>query len=408
MKILGKVMIGFAILSYVLLMVCSIVTSTYAWQNTNEQIYDLVIDGTTSYAITPIKSMYMTMPRSSNFEDGYYNRSVQHQGIYKVKGKSNFSQEGLRLTRNITEVQNNYSDIIFGESDLNTRLLSNLTEEEIRKIGYFGLREGELGQLAIGNTKGVNFDTFIYDCHIFGDYQINKCSFNVEFNDFVISQTLLSQNNVLTLIPEYISHQYGTRSNILISYTLITKNDDGEVEYTYIDELWDKTNNLMNSTLTVNGENYDGYYTNYDIGRHIYENMPSNKREYVMIHGLQIFVGGNWEDTGSPIVNAPDKIRLLTNYYRPYLDGWDDVMDPFDDNLPREFRTIDYNNVKDFNRGNLTISLDGFGAIGNAVGDTVEGVFGVELMPNISLWTILLIPLSLGIIFAVLRFFAGG
>lgn len=407
MKILNKVMICLAIISFSFLMVCSMVIPTFAWQNTNEQIYDIVVDGGTSYGIMPIKSMYMTMPRSGNYEDGYYTRSVQHQNVYKVQGKGNFQDVGLPLNGTRTEVQNNYSDIIFGFSDLNPQLL-NLTEEERQKVGYLGLRSEDGGEISPGNTKGVNFDEFIYDIHTYAPYHINRSSFNVEFNDFVISQTILSQSNVLVISPEYVTGNYGTTSKILITYTIISKNDDGEVTYTYVQEFWDKTNELRNTTLSIGGYEYEGYYTHYDIGKHIYEHIPTDKREYVMVKGLQVFVGGNWEDTAAPFPYAPDKVTLKTNYYRPYINGWDNALDPFSDDIPRWFRTIDYKNVEDFNRGSMSVSLDGFGALGNAVGDTVEGVFSVELIPGITIWTILLIPLSLGILFAVLRFFAGG
>lgn len=403
--------------SKIIMIICCILTiismisiQCYAWQNTNEQVWDIVTTGGQSYNLTPIKAIYMNTAEGDY--TNFYTRSVQHQNVYTVAGKSNFVNYGYELSKKNTEVQNAWSNITFEASTIPYRF----EEDEIRKFGYLTLREDDItnpNTIGYNTFQGTCFDEFTYDNHISSFTEIRRANYVYQFNTFTIAKTLINENAILYLTNYYIDE--GTVSaDILIDCIINVKNEHGVVQTIPVSKQVSKTDNLYNTDLDIANNTYSCYYANFDIFEEIREYIPNEAREIVQIHNLQITVGGNWEDPQAQFFRNADKSVLHCQYIRPYAENYNisegetEVIEPFSPTTLTLFKSIDQKNNEEFIKGGATLNMDGFNHLGNSIGGTVDGIMGTEILPDISLWTILLIPLSLGIIFAVLRYFAGG
>lgn len=406
----------FIVLASICTMISIMTVQCFAWQNTNQMIHDIVTDGAQSYNITPLKSIYIQTPRGEDASSGFIIRSVQHQNVYNLRGKSNFMGEGYELYLYNTEVQNNWNSIKYGTSDINTR--SNVDTK--RQYGYLGSRIDDItypNTFALGNReRGNAYDEFIYITGANLNYERRRMAYYYSFGDFVIDKSILDEPTAFYIRNYYTEYKnIGTRSTVEISYNISLKDDGGVLQNIKVYEIWDKTNEMYNTTVTINGVTYEGYYANYNIFAHIKEHLPTYARDKIQINQLSITVGCNWEDPLDVYADRADLSELHCTYYRPYAEGYKKSdgttsapIEPYDETNPIELLSIDYRNRVEWNKGDTGITLNGFDMLGNAVGDTVGGILDTELIPNVTLWTILLIPLSLGIVFAVLRYFAGG
>lgn len=413
LKIIGKVSC-IALLFSVLL--TAFVIPSFAWQNTNHAMSQQWFRGINSYSLAPLNSLYYEYyTATDNLTTNY---SINAPNTLTSEGKLNWAGAGQPLAHRYSEKFGNGSrGTIYTYSwdtyVLNSELppLSELPRDNIISVEnnpnvsiYPSFKQDEVWSSV--STPATNIDAISYVVTRAPDTYDNV-SLVCYYDPFISTQRF--SRNLITY--QWASTDIET-TPLQIKYSFRYADAENVLHLVNGDFLY---TGVANGSLTQSGASYEVSsvsvlntiltYEEEEMGREGLDRESNQLIEWNSVYVSPNYYGGN------TIVQC----GVTSPYIRPY--DQDLIDNAVTDN---GYRNGYYTSIAPYQRTiwhtlyerdpviDDDLPVLELGPLGDSIGGAVTGVLDAEIFPNVSLWTLLLIPFSLGLVFTFIKFFAGG
>lgn len=419
LKIIGKISCVALLFS---VLVSALVVPSFAWQNTNHAMASQWFRGVNSYSLAPLNSLYYEY--WSDADNITTNYSINAPNTLTFEGKTNWLGAGQPLN------YNRYSET-FGNNSRGRMycytwdtFVSNTEYPPLTDLPYENI-------ISVENNPNVSIYPSLKIDDVWTTTGVPGT--NVDAISYVVTRTPGTNDNVslVCYYDSFISTQRFSRN--LITYQWAST----DIETTPLHLKYSFTYADIDGILhNVNG---DFLYMGTASGETYQDNLPYEVDSVSVLDAILTYEeevnnrDGLDRESSRPIEWS--SVYIAPNYYgentiiqcgvtSPYLRPYDQALIDSASSGDANYRNGFYTSLRPYqntiwltlyerdaipdNPGDIpTTNLD-LGPLGETIGGAVTGVFEAEIFPGISLWTILLIPFSLGLVFTFIKFFAGG